>query len=134
MTEKIKIVLRSALYTAILAVFCVGIVVFFRFCVKNNDIKTEENAVIETNVVLGEIISAKQINYKRDIDDVTAKYYLIVRIEGQLFTIDNKDLYNAFLYRNKTTQLFLVYDKLIPDKKDETKQIRIERVIYSIFK
>lgn len=130
-----KSFVKNVIYFIILMLFIIGLLSLFRYLRRPAvpTIDDDTDVVVETNVVLGDIISAKLINYPIDINVHQEKYYIIVRIEGQLFTIDNEDLYNGFLYRNKRTELFLVYDKLIKDKNDPEKQIRVERTIYSIF-
>lgn len=129
-----KSFVKNVVYFIILMLFIIGLLSLFRY-LRRPAVPTidNEDVVVETNVVLGDIISAKLIDYPIDINAHQEKYYIIVRIEGQLFTIDNEDLYNGFLYHNKRTELFLVYDKLIKDKNDPEKQIRVERTIYSIF-
>lgn len=85
---------------------------------------------IETNVIVGDLVSARLI--LDDDHSPETRYYVNVRIEGQIFTINDEMLYNEFLHDGKLTELFVVYDKVGKNKNDE--KIRIERTIYSIFK
>lgn len=88
------------------------------------------NTYIERNVMLGHIVGVKLNDTESDNPE---HYYVNVRIDNVMYTIESKKLYNEFLYENKETELFIVYFRITPISATNRIPKKIEKTIFSIY-
>lgn len=134
--NKLKIFTKRMLIT--LAVIFTAIILFFVIfrLVTGNDPDLnrliKHDTYLQKSVMLGELVGT--IDDELDDRDPKKEYIIIIEIDYQWFFVNNKSLYDDFLYNNKRTELFIVYDKIVQQEENDTRPpILVERSIFSVF-
>lgn len=86
--------------------------------------------IVEKSIMNGVIIGIIDDELKET--DPSKQYIVNIKIDGENYSVNNKKLYEEFLYENIRSELFVVYNRLTILKKDQPPTL-IERTIFSIF-
>lgn len=88
------------------------------------------DTIIEKSIMDGIIVGV--IDDELEETDPLKQYIVNIKIDDEIYTINDQDLYNKFLYNNVKSELFIVYNRLTILKKDKP-PVLLERTIFSIF-